>query len=182
MDMPTLYAAIIWTGLSALYPLHHRVSVSRLLRGLAIAALVMVSATIVAGGFTAGLHAGLAYNTFPLMEGSIVPDGYTMLSPLIRNFTENVAAVQFDHRLLATATLILVSTLATAGWRAGLPRPFMACLVAAVLECATIDRDNECDSAGTMLSPPPPTLEAAAANGQGIAPEFTLRFTCGYAR
>src|ERR1700761_1866905 len=42
----TLYAAIVWTGLSALYPLRHRVPISRLLRGLAIASLVMVSVTI----------------------------------------------------------------------------------------------------------------------------------------
>ncbi len=100
-----LYAAIVWTGLSALYPLRHRVPVSRWLRGLTIASLVMVSVTIVAGGLTAGLHAGLTYNTFPLMDGHLVPADYTMLSPLIRNLTENVAAVQFDHRLLATVNL-----------------------------------------------------------------------------
>jgi cytochrome c oxidase assembly protein subunit 15 len=127
-----LYGAIIWTGLSALYPLRHRVPVSPLLFGLAIAALTMVSLTIVAGGFTAGLHAGLTYNTFPLMDGQLVPDGYTLLRPLLRNLTENVTAVQFDHRLLATITLFLVTTLATVGWRAGLPRTLMACLVAAV--------------------------------------------------
>ncbi len=85
----------------------------------------MVSLTIVAGGFTAGLHAGLTYNTFPLMDGRLVPDDYT-LHPLVRNLTENVAAVQFDHRLLATMTLILVSTLVGVGWRAGLPRRFVA--------------------------------------------------------
>jgi cytochrome c oxidase assembly protein subunit 15 len=56
-----------------------------------------------------------------------------MLHPLIRNLTENVAAVQFDHRLVATITLVLVSTLAAIGWRAGLPRPLMACLGVAVL-------------------------------------------------
>ena len=39
------------------------------------------------------------------MDGRLVPDGYTMLQPAIRNLTENVAAVQFDHRLLATITL-----------------------------------------------------------------------------
>ena len=50
----TLYAAIVWTGLSALYPLRHQVPVSRLLRGLAIASLVMVSLTIVAGGLPLG--------------------------------------------------------------------------------------------------------------------------------
>ena len=128
-----LYAAIVWTGLSALHPLRHRVAVPRLLRVLATGSLVMVCLTILAGGFTAGLHAGLTYNTFPLMDGSLVPAGYATLDPLIRNLTENVAAVQFDHRLLATVTLVLVSTLAAAGWRAGLPRPLMACLAAAVV-------------------------------------------------
>jgi len=128
----TLYAATIWTGLSALYPLPHRAPVSRPLFGLAIGALVMVSLTVMAGGFTAGLHAGLIYNTFPLMDGRLVPAGYTTLDPLVRNLTENVAAVQFNHRLLATVTLLLVSALALAGWRAGLSRPLLACLVVAV--------------------------------------------------
>jgi cytochrome c oxidase assembly protein subunit 15 len=104
-----------------------------LLRGLAIASLVMVSVTIVAGGFTAGLHAGLTYNTFPLMDGHLVPAGYTMLNPLIRNLTENVAAVQFDHRLMATVTLILVAALVGVGWRTGLPRSLIGCLAVAAL-------------------------------------------------
>jgi heme a synthase len=128
-----LYAAIVWTGLSALHPLRHRVAVPRLLRALATGSLVMVGLTILAGGFTAGLHAGLTYNTFPLMDGHLVPVGYATLDPLIRNLTENVAAVQFDHRLLATLTLILVSTLAAVGWRSGLSRPLMACLAGAVV-------------------------------------------------
>jgi heme a synthase len=128
-----LYAAIIWTGLSALYPLRHAAPVSRLLRNLTVATVAILSLTILAGGFTAGLHAGLSYNTFPLMDGSIVPPGYAMLHPWVLNLTENVAAVQFDHRLLATSTLILVSGLAVAGWRAGLPRPLMACLALAVV-------------------------------------------------
>ncbi len=91
------------------------------------------SLTILAGGFTAGLHAGLTYNTFPLMDGKIVPEGYAMLHPFVRNLTENVAAVQFDHRLLATMTLILVSALAITGWRAGLSRRLVASLAAALL-------------------------------------------------
>jgi heme a synthase len=127
-----LYAAIVWTGLSALHPPRHRVPADPLLRGLAIATVPMLSLTILAGGFTAGLHAGLTYNTFPLMDGALVPDGYASLHPLARNLTENVAAVQFDHRLLATLTLILVATLAVTGWRAGLSRKLMACLAGAV--------------------------------------------------
>jgi cytochrome c oxidase assembly protein subunit 15 len=127
-----LYAAIVWTGLSALYPVRHRVPIARPLRGLALASLVMVSLTILAGGFTAGLHAGLSYNTFPLMDGRLVPAGYATLQPLLRNLTENVAAVQFDHRLLASISLILVTSLAVVGGRAGLSRPLMTCLFAAV--------------------------------------------------
>jgi cytochrome c oxidase assembly protein subunit 15 len=128
-----LYAAIVWTGLSALYPKRDPQPVQPLLRGLAVSSLVLVSLTILAGGFTAGLHAGLTYNTFPLMDGRLVPDGYAMLHPLVRNLTENVAAVQFDHRLLATLTLILVSATVIAGWRSDLPRPLAVCLGIAVL-------------------------------------------------
>ena len=130
-----LYAAIVWTGLSALYPLPP--PAAGLAAGCAAwrsVSLAMVSLTILAGGFTAGLHAGLTYNTFPLMDGRLVPDGYAMLHPLVRNLTENVAAVQFDHRLLATLTLILVSASAVAGWRSrsaaaagGLPRGAVVC-------------------------------------------------------
>jgi cytochrome c oxidase assembly protein subunit 15 len=128
-----LYAAIVWTGLSALYPVRNGEPGSARVRRLALTCLGMVSVTILAGGFTAGLHAGLTYNTFPLMDGSVVPDGYAMLRPFVRNLTENIAAVQFDHRLLATVTLILVSALAVYGWRSGLPRPLLVCLAAAVV-------------------------------------------------
>jgi cytochrome c oxidase assembly protein subunit 15 len=128
-----LYAAIVWTGLSALFPVRQRSPLSPLVHRLALACLAAVSLTILAGGFTAGLHAGLTYNTFPLMDGNLVPDGYATLHPFIRNLTENIAAVQFDHRVLATVTLILVSTMAVIGWRAGLPRPLVACFAAAVL-------------------------------------------------
>jgi cytochrome c oxidase assembly protein subunit 15 len=85
--------------------------------------LCLVSVTIVAGGFVAGLNAGLTYNTFPLMDGQFVPAGYAQLSPFIRNWFENVAAVQFDHRLLAETTVASVVVLWLMGRRAVLPRP-----------------------------------------------------------
>jgi heme a synthase len=128
-----LYAAIVWTGLSALHPLPHRPAVSRWIKRLAFACLTLVSLTILAGGFTAGLHAGLTYNSFPLMDGRLVPEDYAVLHPLLRNLTENVAAVQFDHRLLATMTLVCVTTMAAVCRRAALPRTFGACLAAAVI-------------------------------------------------
>lgn len=111
----SLYAAILWTALDVWGPARHPAApaVRRVLR-LATGA---VAVTILAGGFVAGLKAGLIYNTFPLMGGRLVPDGYAALHPFVRNWTENLAAVQFDHRLLATLTVILVLAAVAIGWR-----------------------------------------------------------------
>jgi cytochrome c oxidase assembly protein subunit 15 len=63
--------------------------------------------TIVSGAFVAGLNAGLAWNTFPLMGGRVVPPGYSALSPWYLNIFENIAAVQFHHRMLGMAAAVL---------------------------------------------------------------------------
>ena len=108
-----LYAAILWTALG----LWGAVPQDRAVPGLRVSSTAvcgMVALTILAGGFVAGLRAGLTYNTFPLMDGQWIPEGYGALRPLVRNLTENVAAVQFDHRLLATMTA--VAALLTVAW------------------------------------------------------------------
>jgi heme a synthase len=87
------------------------------------AVLFLVALTIAAGGFVAGTRAGLTYNTFPLMDGRLIPEGYAQLRPFFLNWFENVAAVQFDHRLLAAATAIVILLLWAAGRRTVLPRP-----------------------------------------------------------
>jgi len=107
-----LYAAVLWTALGLWRPQPAALPGQRPTRRLALTTLVLVALTIVAGGFVAGLHAGLIYNTFPLMDGRLIPASYAALSPFARNLTENVAAVQFDHRLLASLTAL--SALATA--------------------------------------------------------------------
>jgi heme a synthase len=66
--------------------------------------LAFVSLTLVAGAFVAGLRAGYIYNTFPLMGDRLIPAEYGALSPWWRNWFENAAAVQFNHRLLAEVT------------------------------------------------------------------------------
>ena len=111
-----LYGAIFWTGLSALTPLP-ATSSARATRRLAALSGTLVGCTILAGGFVAGTHAGLTYNTFPLMDGHLVPEGYASLTPWVRNLFENIPAVQFDHRLLATLTLLSIgATIASAPW------------------------------------------------------------------
>ena len=73
--------------------------------GGALALSTLVFVVILTGGFVAGLDAGLVYNTFPLMGGSVVPPTYGDLTPMWRNWFENPAAVQFHHRTLALLTL-----------------------------------------------------------------------------
>jgi heme a synthase len=61
--------------------------------------LVFVQAGL--GALVAGLKAGHTYNTWPLMDGRFVPTGLGTLAPWYRNLFENVATVQFDHRMVA---------------------------------------------------------------------------------
>jgi len=122
-----LYSAILWTALGLWRQgdrqqgkaEHEPAPAIPGLRALTAASASFVAVTILAGGFVAGLHAGLTYNSFPFMDGRLVPDGYFMLHPFLRNLTENVAAVQFDHRLLATCTALLALATAAYGLRAG---------------------------------------------------------------
>jgi cytochrome c oxidase assembly protein subunit 15 len=65
----------------------------------AVATLILLQ--VVLGAFVAGLKAGLAYNTWPLMDGQVVPRGLAALSPWYLNIFENVTAVQFNHRIVA---------------------------------------------------------------------------------
>ncbi len=53
----------------------------------------------------AGSKAGLTYNTWPLMDGALVPPASALFSvtPLIENFVDNVVLVQFNHRIAAYA-------------------------------------------------------------------------------
>jgi len=98
-----LYAALLWTGFSHLSPPEPRPlnkglrSAKRHLRII----LILLCITIPVGALVAGLHAGLVYNTFPLMGDDLVaPDAFDM-SPAWINFFANPSLVQFDHRLLA---------------------------------------------------------------------------------
>ena len=103
-----IFAAMFWVALDLLVP--GRQSDPRIagLRRFAdvLAALVFLMA--LTGGLVAGIRAGFAYNTFPLMNGRWVPSEIFMLEPRYLNFVNNMATVQFDHRLLAWLLAFLV--------------------------------------------------------------------------
>jgi cytochrome c oxidase assembly protein subunit 15 len=105
-----IYSYIFWVALGLLYEKSNppapekNIPLNRF--GLIVAVLVFI--TLVSGGFVAGTRAGHAYNTFPLMGGQWIPAGIVMLDPAYRNFFDNIATVQFDHRILAFITLLTI--------------------------------------------------------------------------
>jgi cytochrome c oxidase assembly protein subunit 15 len=111
-----IFSAMFWTALTLLRPAGAAdARVKPLFRAAAsIAAAVFVMA--VSGGLVAGIRAGFAYNTFPLMDGNVVPPEIMLIRPWYMNFVSNMATVQFDHRLLACVLFVLVPTW---WWRIG---------------------------------------------------------------
>jgi len=106
-----LFGLMGWTGLGMLQPRKAKVGAApaptatqRL--GTWLVALVFVM--VLSGALVAGIHAGLAYNTFPLMNGAFVPPEIFMVDPLWLNFFTNMATVQFDHRMIAWALMALI--------------------------------------------------------------------------
>ena len=104
-----IYAAMLWTALGLLYrdSLAASAQAARL-RRFAWIITAVVAYMAVTGGFVAGIRAGFAYNTFPLMNGHVMPPEIFMLDPWYLNFFNNMATVQFDHRLGAWLLAFLV--------------------------------------------------------------------------
>ena len=61
--------------------------------------VVLAFIQIALGGLVAGHDAGLTYNTWPLMDGRLIPRGLGMLQPLWLNIVDNITAIQFHHRI-----------------------------------------------------------------------------------
>jgi cytochrome c oxidase assembly protein subunit 15 len=113
-----IYAYMFWVALGLLYPEFNHATgpsdknsdkntdnkIGRL--SFIITAIIII--TILSGGFVAGTRAGFAFNTFPLMDGQLIPAGLFEQSPLWRNFFENIVTVQFDHRVLATLLFLII--------------------------------------------------------------------------
>lgn len=83
---------------------------SRLLRG-SFTVAVIFFLQLVWGAFTAGLDAGLIYNTFPMMNNSWLPQNAWALQPVLLNLVENPGTVQWVHRIFGTLLAVLVFVL-----------------------------------------------------------------------
>ena len=110
-----ILAAMLWTAMSLLATRDARDDARvRSARRWAVAVVALVAWMVVTGGFVAGIRAGFAYNTFPLMNGHVVPPEVLMLEPWWRNPFWNMATVQLDHRIGAWLLLIVAPI---AWWR-----------------------------------------------------------------
>jgi heme a synthase len=107
----TLYSGLVWSAFSLLIPATKidpsdtaSLKYHRNLRLLGIILVKCLILNILTGAFVAGIDAGRVYNTWPLMNGQVVPSGLTEKTPLWKNFFENMAMVQFNHRNMAYIT------------------------------------------------------------------------------
>ncbi len=118
----TTYTYLVWSGLDLLNVPEKAKAVAQKLsvdclkytgkvRKLAVFNGVLVATTVLSGAYVAGNDAGRAFNTFPKMGDDWIPDEILALRPLWRNFFENTATVQFDHRVLALTTLTSISAM-----------------------------------------------------------------------
>jgi cytochrome c oxidase assembly protein subunit 15 len=134
-----VYGLLIWVALDLFRaargaaPATSDPVLSRLGIGIAGAVLLVV----VTGAFVAGLDAGLIYNTFPLMDGSLIPRGLYELQPWWRNWFENIMTVQFNHRLLAIA-LVTFIVLAWLRVRKAPPSPRVRKLMTGVVHMSVL--------------------------------------------
>jgi cytochrome c oxidase assembly protein subunit 15 len=115
-------------------------------RGPILLLLALVYLQIIAGAFVAGLDAGMGYNTWPLMDGSLVPQGLDAMDPWWKNLFENALTVQFIHRTIAYVIVLYAAALFVwkrgaggfAGANGWLPRIMLLILLQAALGISTL--------------------------------------------
>ncbi|NKD44482.1 heme A synthase [Haematospirillum jordaniae] len=126
-----LFAALLWMALDCTVSTAFSPAPNGVVRG-PLLCLGMVMLTMTWGAFVAGLDAGLTYNTFPLMDGHIVPPGAWVQDPWWYNLVANVATVQFVHRSLALCTVVVTCVVAWKLWATSLSKP-VCCLALALV-------------------------------------------------
>ncbi len=82
-------------------------------------ALCLLFVQFLFGAYVAGLDAGFAFNSWPLMGDEWFPSQTPMIEPFLRNFADNPVVVQFVHRWLAFVVAGVAVWLGIRTWRAG---------------------------------------------------------------
>ncbi len=114
-----IYAYLLWAALDLLSDRAPGAAPPGL-RRFGYIAVGLVFLTVLSGGFVAGTKAGFVFNTFPWMNGRFLPEGLLAMQPLWINLFENIATVQFNHRLLAYLLCLVIPLFWWRAMRAGI--------------------------------------------------------------
>jgi len=130
--------------------------------------------TVVYGAFVAGLDAGMIYNTFPLMDGRLVPPDAWSLDPAWLNAVENAALIQFIHRVLGIGLVLIALAL----WLRARSLPAGAAARRAIAACALMTLLQMALGIATLLSEV--ALPLGVAHQAGALVLFTLALWAVY--
>ncbi len=108
-----IYSLLLWTSIEYYHSKSYQFINFNLKEFLIFISIILVFITIISGGFMAGSHAGQSFNTYPLMNGKIIPDDIYLEDLGFLNIFENTVTINFNHRWIATITFIYTFSLFT---------------------------------------------------------------------
>jgi len=106
-----IYALLLWTSIEYFHLKSINFINIKSKKFLILLSIILVFITILSGGFMAGSHAGQSFNTYPLMNGKIIPDDIYLAEMGILNLFENTVTINFNHRWIATLTFVYTFSL-----------------------------------------------------------------------
>ena len=106
-----IYALLLWTSIEYFHLKSINFINIKSKKFLILTSIILVFLTILSGGFMAGSHAGQSFNTYPLMNGKIIPDDIYLAEMGILNLFENTVTINFNHRWIATLTFVYTFSL-----------------------------------------------------------------------
>lgn len=106
-----IYALLLWTCIEYFHLKSINFINIKSKKFLILTSIILVFITILSGGFMAGSHAGQSFNTYPLMNGKIIPDDIYLAEMGILNLFENTVTINFNHRWIATLTFVYTFSL-----------------------------------------------------------------------
>mgnify|MGYP002039463720 CR=1 FL=1 len=103
-----ILSILLWLTLDAYYIQSTNFLPKNRMQNFILILIFLLFVTIISGAFMAGSHAGQSFNTFPYMNGQLIPEDYFIKEYGYKNFFENVITINFNHRWLATITFTII--------------------------------------------------------------------------